>query len=270
MKSIRFVLILAALSILPLGAQAQSDSATPKRAPRPDRVFIKDLEGVWINQSYLSALQATRSPRQAAAKSSPIVMQIKRDKSAYPILTTNFREAVLDFVVDVEPDVKPGSWRLVTAKTDSMVNSSDVTYTYFTGKRVQGGKFQKLEVREPHFAKSKRTAMANLGEPLEGFINRLTVAGKYKDGAGAAYEFTQDGEARLPDHKFAYEVLLYVGDTDCDLLASHHEKDPEGRELIGFHFKGDKLMLHKASKLSKNRWRCESQPFATLTRGDAA
>lgn len=269
MKFIRFFVTLITLLALSAGVHAQSDNPPPKRPPRPDRVFIKDLEGVWINQGYLSALKATRSPRQASAKSAPIVIQVKRDKNVYPILTTNFRAAVMQFVIDVEPDMKPRSWRLVTAKSDGIVNSADVIYTYFTGKRGADGKFQTLEVREPHFAKRRRTVMANLGEPLEGFINKQTIAGKYKDGAGAAYEFTLDGEARLPDRKFAYEVLLYVGDTDCDLLASHHEKDPEGRELIGFVFKGDKLMLYKAAKLSQNRWRCEQQPFATLTRGEA-
>lgn len=271
MKSSRIAFLAITLLALCAGAQAQTDGseAAKKRPPRPDRVYLKDLEGVWMNQAYLSVLKSTRSPRAAALKTPPIVIQMKRDNNIYPILTTNFRSAVMQFVVDVEPDRKPKSWRLVTAKSEGVVNSADVIYTYFTGKRGAGGKFESLNIKEPHFAKRRATAMAPLNEPLESFVNKHTIAGKYKDEGGGSYEFSEAGDAQMPDRKFAYEVLLYVGGADCDLLASHHEKDPEGRELIGFVHKGDKVQLYKAAQISKGKWKCESQPFATLTRGDA-
>lgn len=265
------VLLAGALLALSTGAQAQSDQPADagKRPPRPDRVYIKDLEGVWVSQPYMAALKATNSPRRAALKSTPLIMQLKRDNGVYPILTTNFKAAVLQFVIDVEPDKKPNAWRLVTAKTEGVVNASDVTYTYFTGKRGTGGKFESLNVKEPHFAKRRGTSMVKLAEPLENFVNKLTIAGKFKDERGGTYEFTEGGDALMPDRKFAYEILLDVSNADCDLLASHHERDVDGKELMGFAVKGEKVMLYRAATLSKGKWQCEIQPFATLTRGNA-
>lgn len=263
--------LLTAFSLL---AIAQSDSppastsdARAKRPPRPDRVYVKDVEGIWMAQPYMRALKATRSPRAAALTSQPIVIQLKKENGIYPIVTTNFSSAVLQFMIEIEPDKKPQSWRFVTAKTEGIVNSSDVTYSYFTGKRAKGGAFETLLLKEPHFAKRKSTAFARLAEPLETFVNKITVAGKYKDEQGKSYEFTGEGDAILPEGKFAYEVLLDTTQSNCDVMASHHEKEPEGKERIGFAVKGEKLALYKVESPSKGKWRCEAQPFATLTRG---
>ena len=220
-------------------------------------------------QQYMSALKATRSPRAAALKSQPIVIQLKKENGIYPILTTNFRSAVLQFVIEIEPDKKPRSWRFVTAPSEGIVSSSDVTYSYFTGKRANDGAFETLYLKEPHFAKRKSTQFARLAEPLEAFVNRNTVAGKYKDEQGKPYEFTGEGDAILPESKFAYEVLLDTAQSNCDVMTSHHEKEPEGKERIGFAVKGEKLALYKVESPSKGKWRCEAQPFATLTRGQS-
>ena len=253
---------------------AQTDApaaeAQAKRPPRPGRVYIKDVEGIWMAQQYMNALKATRSPRAAARKSQPIVIQLKKENWIYPILTTNFRSAVLQFMIEIEPDKKPQSWRFVTAKTEGIVSSSDVIYSYFTGKRGMTGAFETLSLKEPHFAQRKSTLFARLAEPLEVFVNKNTVAGKYEDEDGKPYEFSGEGDAMFPDRKFAYEVLLDTAQASCDVLTSHHEKEPEGKERIGFAAKGDKLLLYKTQSLSKGTWRCEAKPFATLTRGEQA
>ncbi len=245
---------------------ASSNEAPAKRPPRPDRVWIKDVEGIWMTQQYMSALKAARSPRSAAMKAQPIVIQLKKENGVYPILTTNFRSAVLQFMIEIEPDRKPKSWRFVTAKSEGIINSGDVIYSYFSGKRGKEGVFETLSLKEPHFAKRKNTLFARLAEPLETFVNKNTVAGKYKDEQGESYEFTDDGDAILPGRKFAYEVLLDTTQTNCDVMTSHHEKEPEGKERIGFAIKGAKLLLYKAQSPSKGKWRCEAKPYATLTR----
>lgn len=43
---------------------------------------------------------------------------------------------------------------------------------------------------------------------LKQFINRFTIAGKYKDSDGHSYIFTEEGEAIFPENKFPYEVSL--------------------------------------------------------------
>ena len=251
-------------------ASAATDAPKPnKRPPRPDRVYVKDVEGVWMTQKYMAALQATHSPRHAARQAQPIVIQVKKDNGVYPILTTNFQGAVLQFLIEVEPDKRPHSWRLVTAKSEGIINAADVTYTYFTGKRGQGGAFESLALKETNFAKGRVTNFARLTDPLETFINKHTVAGKYKDDRGKAYEFGVEGDATLPDRKFAYEVPLDTTQANCDVMTSHHEKEPEGKEHIGFALKDNKLALYNVDVSVKGKWRCEAQPFVTLTRGES-
>jgi hypothetical protein len=269
------------LAIVSLGAYGQSET-TPapnapsnesarsvKGAPSPGRVWIKDLEGTWITRKFTAALKATRSPRLAAQQSPPIVIQLKKDNNVYPILTTNFRSAVLQFMIEIEPDKKPQSWRLVTAKTEGPVSSSEVMYSFFTGKRDKAGHFVSLILKEPHFAKGQATQFVLLSEPLEAFINRSTVSGKYKDERGRSYEFTETGEALLPDRKFSYEVLLDTAQTNCDVITNHHEKQPDSKERIGFAWKGDKLQLFNVSSPSKGKLRCDAQPFVSLVKGES-
>lgn len=269
MKHIVSLFIACALLCAPVAAQEKPATDAQKRPPRPDRVYLKDLEGTWVSESFMKALKASRSPRQAARQAPPIVIQMKKDNGVYPIVTTNFRSAVLNFVIEVEPDRKPRSWRLVTAKSEGIINSSDVTYVYFTGKRASSGKFESLSIKEPHFAKRKRVDLAGLSEPLETFINRHTLAGKYKDERGGVYEFTEAGDATLPDRKFAYEILLDTSKSGCDVLLNHHERAPDKKEAVGFAAKGDKVLLYKAAATSKGAWQCDAQPTATLTRDSA-
>ena len=70
---------------------------TPKTAPaaRKDRVFLKDVEGIWINEAYLSVLAALKSPHAAAKKTPPVVIAIRREGRAYPIVVTDFHKASL-------------------------------------------------------------------------------------------------------------------------------------------------------------------------------
>jgi len=60
------------------------DPPTQKPAVRKDRIFIKDIEGIWINEAYLSVLAALKSPHAAAKKTPPVVIAIRRDGRAYP------------------------------------------------------------------------------------------------------------------------------------------------------------------------------------------
>jgi len=250
-------------------AKSQDDksrSARPKSAKQKDRVFPKDLEGTWIARAYADKLARTRSPRAAAAADVATAIKIQRDNHSYPMLITNFRRAVLQAIIDIQPDRKPKSYRLAVAKEDTgVVYSSDLSFIYFRGERGASGVFETLSIAEPHFSKRRFVTYQRLAGDLENFINRTVIAGRYRDAQGASYEFSESGEARLPDRTFAYEVTLDPSAAKCDLLTSHTERAAEGKERIGFGWKGDTLQLFKVSG-SKAPLACEARPFAELTR----
>lgn len=242
----------------------------PEQKPRPtrhkDRVFFKDLEGTWIAAAYRDKLTSTRSPRAAANAAGALAIKIQRDGRSYPLLITNFRRAVLEAIIDIQPDNKPKSYRLAVAKEDATaINAADLSYIYFRGERDAQGTFSTLSIAEPYFSKRRSANYVRLDGALEDFVNQTVIAGKYHDSQGAVYEFTADGEAILPDRKFAYEVSLDPGAARCDVIVSHSEREPEGKERIGFAWKGQLLQLFEVTG-TKAPLACGKKPFAELTR----
>jgi len=245
-------------------AAAQQPSSSPRPVPK-GRVFVWDVEGTWISKAYLEQLQATRSPHAAGTRTPPLVIKVQREERSYPILITDFHNVVMQFLIEVEPNKKPGAYRLVVAPEDGVVSSADVIYMPFTGEKNEQGKFDTLVIAEPFIGKGKKMTFVRLPETLENQINRVVIAGKYKDREGRSYEFTQAGEAVLPDRRFAYEVALDVKAGNCDLVHSHRERAPEGKERLGFAWKAGELQLFNTKALPEDRYACEAKPFLILT-----
>jgi hypothetical protein len=260
-------LLLGLTSSLAALAQQPPTASTQNRARPipPGRVFVWDIEGTWISQSYLQRLQATRSPHAAGTQVPPLIIKVQREERIYPIVVTDFHNAVMQFLIEIEPAGKPGAYRMVVAPEEGMVSSTDVTYVPFRGEKNAGGKFETLSIADPFFAKRKFVPFVRLTEPLEAQVNRTVIAGKYQDREGRAYEFTQSGEAVLPDRSFPYEVVLDAKAGNCDLLHSHRERAPEGKERLGFAWKGAELQLFSTKALKGERYACEAKPFAVLT-----
>jgi hypothetical protein len=241
-------------------------AAKPKPKPRhPDRVYLKDLEGTWVSRDYIERLRVARAPHATARQATGIAIKIQKEGASYPILITNFQRAVLNAIIDVQPDAKPGSYRLVLAKEDRPgTPASETTFLYFRGARSPDGTFTTLSIAEPNFAKRRYLTYVRLTDPLDTFVNRAVLAGRYQDAEGKTYEFTEGGDATLPDRSFAYEVSLDPGSAACELIQNHRERNPGGKERIGFDWKGAELRLYNVSG-RKPPYKCDSKPFAVLT-----
>jgi len=254
----------------PAGAAGQSEAdkqdAKRQATRHNDRVFPKDLEGTWIASAYREKLARTQSPRASASAQVATAIKIQYDNRSYPILITNFQRAVLQAVIDVQPDKKPGSYRLAIAKEDKgVVYASDLSYLYFRGERGTDGVFETLSIAEPHFSKRKFVTYTRLEGDLEPYVNKTVIAGNYSDAQGRVYTFSETGEAVLPDRKFVYEVNLDPSAAKCDILLSHGEREPDGQERIGFAWKDGKLHLYEVTG-NKAPLACKAKPFAVLTR----
>jgi hypothetical protein len=247
-------------------ADNPQEGAKPQSRPlRKGRVFVWDLQGTWISKAYLDRLQASRSPHATARRAPALVIKVDKQDRSFPILVTNFQDATLQFLIEVEPGVKPDSYRMVAAKQDGVVNASDVTYIYFSGVRNADGKFDTLSIADPHFAKRKFHPFVRLPDSLDAVVNRLAIAGKYVDAQGRSYEFTVDGDAILPERRFVYEVSLDPRSAECEMLQSHREREPQGQNRLGFAWGHGQLQLFNVKNVKKDRYACEGKPFAVLT-----
>jgi hypothetical protein len=135
----------------------------------------------------------------------------------------------------------------------------------FRGQRDADGVFKTLSIAEPNFAKKRYLTYLRLNDPIDIFIDRLVIAGKYVDAEGNSYEFTEGGDAVLPGRKFIYEVSLDPASAKCEMVQSHREREPDGKERVGFAWKGGDLQLFNVSG-SKAPFKCDAKPFAVLKR----
>lgn len=255
-------------------AIAQTESAPgaakperPKSAKQLTRVFVKDIEGLWITADYASALRATRMPHQAARKARPVVVNIQKEGRSYPILRTDFDKAVMQRVLDIEPDKAPGTNRIVAADTDTeAVSAAEATYIPFRGQKGVQGRFDTLSMAEPMFSRGKfRTYIRLVDSSLVGFINGTVLAGRYADEQGRVYQFTEAGEATFPDLTFPYEISLAALGATCDYFETPDDKAPGGKRRTGFGWADGKLQLFEATGATPAKVRCARKPFAVLS-----
>lgn len=251
--------------ILAAATAASSISLAQTQPRRPDRVFIHQLEGIWVKARYLEALEKTRMPHLTAKKVPPVVIGIQRQGRSYPIVMTNFDKASVQAVLDVEPGQEPGLYRLVLGPDDRPVSSSEVKYLWFRGERNAQGGFDRLQMAELVFSKGEWADYVFMGKELAPRINRAVMAGKYKDENGRTWEFSAGGEAYWPDKTFAYEVSLNDSSAGCEYLEAEDLKAADGKLRYGYAWRADRLLLYNARLVNKSV-RCDSRPFAILTR----
>lgn len=264
--SLACALVLATPALAQQPDPAKPPAEKPRSAKQKDRVFVKDIEGVWLPQDYMDALRVTRQPHAAARKAAPLAIKIQKEDRSYPIMRTDFTKAMLQRVIDIEPAGKPGSYRMVVADDDrGIVSSADAIYIPFQGERGVQGRFDTLAIADPTFGKRRFRNFVRVGEGLVVFVNRSVIAGKYADEKGRTYEFTETGEATFPDTKFEYEVSLAAEGAACDYFDTPDDKAPGGKKRYGFSWKGDKLHLFEAAGTEPKNVRCERKPFAVLT-----
>jgi len=226
---------------------------------------LKDVEGIWINEAYLRTLAGLKSPHAAAKKAAPVVIVIRREGRAYPIVVTDFNKASLQALLDVEPDGKPGAYRLVVAPDDKPISSKEVKYIRFEANRNPQGKIERLRVAEPDFMKGKWADYVTVGGELSPQLNRLVIAGDYRDEKGRPWVFKEDGEASWPEDKFNFELSLNDPGANCDYLQSEGAaKGVDDKKRYGYGWKAGKLSVYRA-RMSGKKVVCEAKPLAVLT-----
>jgi hypothetical protein len=264
MKNIRTRTLLNLSACLLAVVCVTSALAQSPAGPRKDRVFVKDFEGIWIIDSYLKELSRTRSPHAAAKKVPPVVIAIKREGRGYPIVVTDFNKASLQVVIEVEPESKPGSYRLVIATGDGPVSSSEVKYLPLQGEKAASGRFETLRIAEPAFMKGRWADYVRLPGELSASVNRIVIAGRYKDEKGRDWAFSEAGEAAWPDQSFVYELSLNDPGAGCEYLQTEDLRDGQDVKRFGYAWKAGKLLILPA-KLSGKKVTCGGTPLATLT-----
>lgn len=258
--------LLLALFCVSGQAPAQTSSQAQAQAQvRKERVFVRDIEGFWINEQFVKALAANRSPHAAAKRAPPVVIGLRREGGGYPVVITDFnKKVVLQTVLDLETAAKPGAYRLVLGPGDKPVPSSDAVYLPFEGAKNAQGKFDRLRFTDSFFMKGKPADFMLLAGDVGPYVNRLVIAGTYKDAKGATWQFTEAGEARWPDSRFFYDLSLNDPAANCEYFQTEDLKDGDQNKRFGYAWKEGKLSIFPA-RLAGKTVRCDARPIAVLT-----
>jgi hypothetical protein len=249
-------------------AQAPAPGSKPgqKRPRRTDRIFARDIEGVWINTAYLKALRATRAPYEASRKVAPLVITVQKEGYSYPLVRTDFDRAVLLRIIDIQPEEKPGAFRVVLAADDmNPVSASETTNISFRGKKSDQGRFEALAIADPTFGKRKFQDFIRVEEGLAPLVNGIVIAGSYADDNGASYRFSREGEAEVPGGRFRYDVRLSPKGARCSIIEETQDEAAGPRPRYGFRWKGKSLELYEVDAKKPDNLRCGAKPVAVLT-----
>ena len=194
--------------------------------------------GEYLRSDYLEKLQKHRSTLLAGGKDGAggtLSAKVEeRGDSQSITFGDNFHESDMDRIIDQQHH----ALRVDDSKIDPL-----------RLRIISGNEF---EVVEPKSRLAKFQWVGSIGQAAR----THTIAGKYVDSAGAVYEFSPDGTARLPNRTFQFEVGLDHVMARFDYIILHGE-------TWAFQFNHSKLMFFKLA----NDARAEPlpNPFLVLT-----
>ena len=221
--------------------------------------------GGYMTATFIEALKKTRSPFYAVKHSDyPPNITITYDEklSNYIYFTGfDFRSGLDTFKADkaLKNITSTSPYARRAAKVP---NWSHTTFSFLSNWQTLEGVASTKKLNPK--VSLKKVDYVYVGN-LNRFINRNTIAGKYKDSEGRLYIFTEEGKATFPERSFSYEVVLDPAVGDFDSFITDVRKAYGFWEHFAFKVDKDTLQLFNIISEDAND-EPESSPFVTLMR----
>jgi hypothetical protein len=255
-------------------------SGCAAQQPATSPVPIANLTGVWISKDYIETIQRTKAPiaaaRESAVWSGPnsslkfhaLSFSILRSgvESVYEFSPTNFHEGASYRILRVETNPQGGSDRLVIER----FNRGDIDYVPMRFNFGAGGNLESIAASNVWGGEPEQLYV-RLEDTVEAHVNRLVLAGRYKDSKGKEYSFSDSGDAHWPGLMFRYEVSLDVSEAGCEYFGHDDPNGVGGRKRYGYRWSGEILELYSifyTDSSAECTMCCEPKPFAVLRRVD--
>lgn len=255
------------IAVLTLQAEYCNAESKPIKNNASDSMLLDDLQrGEWLSKEYIAKLKATKSPQISVEGIVEDSFSIKKTDTGYVMAVIyNFHEGGEDFIIKGLKAVaaKKGVYELVVDMPAGITekNSQFIFFKKDGADEIQWN-------YESNHKKNKNTFI-RVEPSVSLFVNRILLAGEYKDERGNSFIFTESGVAKWPDKQFRYETLLdYIGSpASCDLLM---EIDQQGRYsnpavLYRFAWQQGNLLIYRVDNTGENPV-CAKQPTYKLRR----
>jgi hypothetical protein len=221
-RSVPFVLTSVVMLCLALPAAAEPD--------------VSELEGHWLLEPYISALEETRSLVAASRSESPLAFTVEPYGASHRLAVTSFHEATWNAIARLEPEPgRTGALVVVAANETPFVPGAGLARHAFDLERDAAGRPTRM--RLSLWGKDD-VWFRRLDAPAEHFVNAMLVAGSWIDRSGGRWELTADGRLARPDgSKARYAPSIDTSEACCDYLTIDGER-------TGFARKDDALWLY--------------------------
>jgi hypothetical protein len=221
------------------------------QAPK-ETVSFSRLKGTWINTQYLDFLKLKHSPYFAVTSIESSIPYLDINKSGFQWLYS-FHSGDGFGVQQFRPSNEPNTYLFTPLGSDD----KSIPHKFI----VNFGKLDTLVWIRPNndgFSYKTPLTFIKSNKSLEYWVNKLVIAGKYKDSLGNSYVFTESGRAIWPKESFNYEIGL-----DCEFSASDRILR-KGSPGYVFRFNKNSLLLYRCLPTEGEQIDFEKEPFIKL------
>ena len=217
-----------------------------------EEISMNQLQGEWINKSYLESLHRTRSHYKAMFEkdiNKVPAFYISQEDSIYRwSIALGFHEGMGYNISDLNPCSDPNTYELVfhVHQDCGRISEHDRFFLLdgITGNEIVWN-FNPLYLS---MKGEQKISYVRLKPPLVDYINYVLLVGTYSDQNGNTFTFHHSGKAKWPNKSFSYKVSL---DTflsilsSCDYFFVIGERNREGDRLCyPFKWLNNKLYIY--------------------------
>lgn len=185
-------------------------------APARAQLSAVDLEGHWLSEAYIDALEGTHSLLRAAEEAEPVGLRIERFGDGHRIVVGNFHEATWHAIARVVPGSGDACTLVVGPYETLVVPSTELREVPATLVRDANGRVESLTAA---IWSERAVTFRRLDSPAPHFVLALLAGGSWRDLDGGRWTFGRDGRLTGPDGHAAEAVpSIDTSEACCDYL----------------------------------------------------
>jgi len=228
--------------------------------------ILADLEGTWVSTPALLTIETARSGHAFPLRRLEFVLSTE---SGIPgrLFWTDGRDVSWRALKEVAGKEGEG-WLVVGPWEVRKPAAKEWSRVRFRIERDLLGRAISLSLLDREFRQDLfEIPLLHVQEPLATRLNRVILAGTYRDIEGRTWEFTETGQARWPERRFPYEISLDATGSDCAILFTPERGQPGNRHRWGYRWERGLLLLFEVAYDSPAMpIHCMATPIAELRR----
>jgi hypothetical protein len=204
-------------------------------APAGAQVTPAELEGHWLLEPYIAALERSRSLLAASNVAPPLTFTIERDGSGHRMSVSTFHEASWHAIARVEPAVGRAGAFVLGPYEIPLPEATTFSRVEFDAGRDGAGKVTRMRMTLWGVGNAW---FRRIDVPATELVNRLLVVGTWRDLDGERWAFDAKGTLLGPDGASSFSPSIDTSEACCDYLTIDGKR-------VGFALRDDSLWMYR-------------------------